>query len=464
MTEAPLCSVCMRHIKGEQARSNVDESWKCALCFGIFDSQFVDRVATEVKKKLDDDPYDSKSFVLALNVPVTTTLRDAVLGLFHCTHDDAVANDTPSSLPFKLRLIHSYIPKIQAATGLRPTLNSDLTLTLTFCNDEFNASDFAFLSTKFPADFQMPKRRRRFGGGMPLESLYNKARVAVILSKLRKENMASYAMKSPTQQCTYSIAFEREPILIASRYRKFSRNLPQSPWTASDDIPKVPGNSVSEKLTKELVKETKCESTRFIASGREDIDVRMLGTGRPFALQLINPHLTAPFCGEKLQESLKRIEAEINSQRDIALGAPLRRISVKQAEMLTCTQDEKRKCYTAYCYSSERLDEKVLDELASKVPLEIVQKTPVRVLKRRALLDRKRTIYVLDALHLDDFHFLLRLETQAGTYVKEFVHGDFGRTRPSLADLLRIEHGEVDILHLDVENVCMEWPPESNFD
>ncbi|KHN84303.1 hypothetical protein Tcan_16646 [Toxocara canis] len=114
MTEAPLCSVCMRHIKGEQARSNVDESWKCALCFGIFDSQFVDRVATEVKKKLDDDPYDSKSFVLALNVPVTTTLRDAVLGLFHCTHDDAVANDTPSSLPFKLRLIHSYIPKIQA--------------------------------------------------------------------------------------------------------------------------------------------------------------------------------------------------------------------------------------------------------------------------------------------------------------------------------------------------------------
>ncbi|KHN84314.1 Putative tRNA pseudouridine synthase Pus10 [Toxocara canis] len=347
----------------------------------------------------------------------------------------------------------------------------------------------------------MPKRRRRFGGGMPLESLYNKARVAVILSKLRKENMASYAMKSPTQQCTYSIAFEREPILIASRYRKFSRNLPQSPWTASDDIPKVPGNSVSEKLTKELVKETKCESTRFIASGREDIDVRMLGTGRPFALQLINPHLTAPFCGEKLQESLKRIEAEINSQRDIALGAPLRRISVKQAEMLTCTQDEKRKCYTAYCYSSERLDEKVLDELASKVPLEIVQKTPLeneRILaeyeREQEAADKEleeRLAELMDAMiqeceehkkHIEhEFHntdinsatfgtypvnkkSLRRLETQAGTYVKEFVHGDFGRTRPSLADLLRIEHGEVDILHLDVENVCMEWPPESNFD
>lgn len=53
---------------------------------------------------------------------------------------------------------------------------------------------------------------------------------------------------------------------------------------------------------------------------------------------------------------------------------------------------------------------------------------------------------------------LHRLETQAGTYIKEFVHGDFGRTRPSLADLLGVENGEVDILELDVEKVDQEWP------
>ena len=33
-------------------------------------------------------------------------------------------------------------------------------------------------------------------------------------------------------------------------------------------------------------------------------------------------------------------------------------------------------------------------------------------------------------------------------YVKEFVHGDFGRTKPSLGTLL---HMETDILELDVE-------------
>ena len=44
--------------------------------------------------------------------------------------------------------------------------------------------------------------------------------------------------------------------------------------------------------------------------------------------------------------------------------------------------------------------------------------------------------------------FLLKLATQAGTYVKEFVHGDFGRTEPNLAQILGCD---VDILALDVE-------------
>lgn len=51
------------------------------------------------------------------------------------------------------------------------------------------------------------------------------------------------------------------------------------------------------------------------------------------------------------------------------------------------------------------------------------------------------------------------METQAGTYVKEFIHGDFGRTRPSLAILMGLELNQLDILELDVENVDLEWPP-----
>ena len=53
-----------------------------------------------------------------------------------------------------------------------------------------------------------------------------------------------------------------------------------------------------------------------------------------------------------------------------------------------------------------------------------------------------------------------RVETQAGTYVKEFVNGDFGRTRPSVANLLGFELADgVSILELDVTHVDLSWPP-----
>ena len=44
--------------------------------------------------------------------------------------------------------------------------------------------------------------------------------------------------------------------------------------------------------------------------------------------------------------------------------------------------------------------------------------------------------------------FKLRLSTQAGTYVKEFVHGDLNRTTPNLRQILGCD---VDIAALDVE-------------
>ena len=62
-------------------------------------------------------------------------------------------------------------------------------------------------------------------------------------------------------------------------------------------------------------------------------------------------------------------------------------------------------------------------------------------------MTRSRTISALSAVLIDPQHFRLRLTTQAGTYVKEFVHGDFGRTKPNLTMML---NRFVDILELDV--------------
>lgn len=63
---------------------------------------------------------------------------------------------------------------------------------------------------------------------------------------------------------------------------------------------------------------------------------------------------------------------------------------------------------------------------------------------------RQRLIYSanVDWLLDDKRTFRLSLETEAGTYVKEFVHGDFGRTQPNLSSV--IGDCQTDIIELDV--------------
>ena len=60
--------------------------------------------------------------------------------------------------------------------------------------------------------------------------------------------------------------------------------------------------------------------------------------------------------------------------------------------------------------------------------LTIEQQTPVRVLHRRTQMTRPKIIHSAKCEVLNKHYMLLRLVTSAGTYVKEFVHGDRGRT------------------------------------
>lgn len=50
--------------------------------------------------------------------------------------------------------------------------------------------------------------------------------------------------------------------------------------------------------------------------------------------------------------------------------------------------------------------------------------------------------------------FELTLRTGAGTYIKEFVHGDGERTLPNVGTLLQCK---ADILSLDVLEIVMDW-------
>jgi tRNA pseudouridine synthase 10 len=61
--------------------------------------------------------------------------------------------------------------------------------------------------------------------------------------------------------------------------------------------------------------------SKFLASGREDVDVRTLGRGRPFAVELPNPHRTILTAAElaKLQKAINEGAKGFVEVRDLQL-------------------------------------------------------------------------------------------------------------------------------------------------
>ncbi|KAL6734697.1 hypothetical protein Aduo_005209 [Ancylostoma duodenale] len=450
-----LCSLCRRQIAGETTAGveTVSKPFECVLCLGLLDQDYIEEVAQAVGNKLKESPYDATAFTLALNLPISQVLRETII-----KRSRPDLNGILVSVPYKIRNIDAYLPKLRQASGMGAALGTDLQLTITFESEEFTEYDTKFLLEHFPHDFQQSRKRKHYEQSDA--SPCTKIKVEQMLTRIKEDVARKYVLSSPSRFCSFSVSFERDPVFIAGRYCKFSRSLPQSPWSAEDKTaPKDPGNSVSEKVCELMKGKFGASDARFVASGREDLDVRMLGDGRPFTVELRNCHSTSSLSGTKYLETLQSLESEINRLEPDIQVKYLTRITREEAEQISVGEEDKRKCYVAYCYSTLPLSEEVLTAAAKQAPVNVVQKTPVRVLKRRSLLDRPRTVHSMEMLPVDSHHFLLRLETQAGTYVKEFVHGDFGRTRPSLADLLGVTHGEVDILDLDVDKVDFEWPP-----
>jgi len=118
--------------------------------------------------------------------------------------------------------------------------------------------------------------------------------------------------------------------------------------------------------------------------------------------------------------------------------------------------EEKEKEYTAICWAEKPLSDEDERKLSNIRDMEISQATPVRVLHRRTSMARPRTIVSVHCTRVPGSprFFTLRLRTQAGTYIKEFVHGDFGRTRPNVGEMLGCR---ADIMQLDVTDIDMDF-------
>lgn len=205
---------------------------------------------------------------------------------------------------------------------------------------------------------------------------------------------------------------------------------------------------------------------KIIAAGREDVDVRCLGDGRPFAIEITDP------IRQLSKEELAQACEEINKSGDVIVK---QLVVIKREDLAQLKKGEetKSKTYEALCikltHSKYDDDSSQIEVTAKDIELMnsfakdhgvIQQRTPIRVLHRRPLLTRTREILELTGEMVSNYPQLFRIlvTTTAGTYVKEWAHGELGRTQPSLGTALSCK---VDLLALDVTAVHLEWPPES---
>ncbi|GFN95827.1 tRNA pseudouridine synthase pus10 [Plakobranchus ocellatus] len=258
----------------------------------------------------------------------------------------------------------------------------------------------------------------------------------------------------PVAECSCEIACTHEPVFVAGRYQKYSRVLSQTPWIV--DGKRVMEGSVEELICDPILSTFRPADHRFSSSGREDVDVRTLGLGRPFVVELIDPHRYI-----FSQEDMAVLQQKINSLSKDVQVRDLQIVSRGDTNILKEGETSKTKSYSAECWCERPLTEADIAKLAAIKDLVLQQKTPLRVLHRRTAATRERLIHSLSAKTFNKNIFKLFLCTQAGTYIKEFVHGDFGRTTPNMSELLGVE---CDIINLDVESVDVDWPPKIDLD
>jgi tRNA pseudouridine synthase 10 len=310
----------------------------------------------------------------------------------------------------------------------------------------------ALISEKLGLDVEILKREvnREMGKilekNLPQEVDFDKEDV-IIMADFRK--MLKEDVENPIK-----VRIQINPIFIEGRYNKLVRNIPQTKWPcrkckgrgceACNFTGKQYPESVEELLSETALKYSKGYEAKFHGAGREDIDVRMLGDGRPFVLEIKEPRI------RKLD--LEKIEREAN---EAALGKTAYHnlkytVRKRKAEIKTSSPDT-YKVYRALVECEDEIREEDLNKLQSLHTIQ--QRTPIRVSHRRADKIREKEVKELSCKYINPHSFEMIIKTEGGLYIKELISSDEGRSKPSVSEVLGTQAicAELDVIEVGIK-------------
>ncbi|TFG10626.1 tRNA pseudouridine(54/55) synthase Pus10 [Candidatus Thorarchaeota archaeon] len=279
--------------------------------------------------------------------------------------------------------------------------------------------------------------------GEPLKSEFNRALGKEILDITGKTT----DFEHPDIVFVYNmekdeISLQINPIFIYGRYRKLQRGIPQSRWDCSEcggkgcescnGTGRRYPDSISEYVGDPLQEMVKGTRYKFHAAGREDVDALMVGAGRPFVLEVSEPRVRRPDLAEATQKINERSKGKIEVQG-------LEMTERERAQTLKAESSENIKEYRAIITIDEEVPEKALKRAESALSeTTIHQRTPNRVSHRRSDRIREKRIYEVRLSKIDKETLEGHFRVQGGTYIKELISGDEGRTKPSIGEILGV--------------------------
>ncbi|MHA1952352.1 MAG: tRNA pseudouridine(54/55) synthase Pus10 [Candidatus Heimdallarchaeaceae archaeon] len=243
-------------------------------------------------------------------------------------------------------------------------------------------------------------------------------------------------------------------LYVYGRYSKYLRTIPQTRWPCRKckgkgckecgNTGKQYSESVEELVEVEAKKIAQGDKGVLHGSGREDVDARMLGTGRPFVLEIVSPKIR--------NIDLLKLEKATNEHGKGKIEVrDYRWSSKKELVYIKGNAEESVKKYRASSTLSSPISEESLKKLDSFFKNIIInQRTPTRVSHRRADKIRKKEVYSIQSKKINDQEIELIIECEGGCYVKELISGDDNRTIPSVSEVIGIQAicKELDVLEI----------------
>jgi len=211
-------------------------------------------------------------------------------------------------------------------------------------------------------------------------------------------------------------------LCVYGEYQKTERGIPQTEWPSGKyEI------SLEEIIAPAFLRAADSSDEKFHGAGREDIDALCLGW-RPFILELLEP--------KKRDLDLEKVEEEVNGNDEVNVRN-LQIVGRDKVENLKSWQPDKS--YRATVELGEDVEEEELEKLEELEGRTLNQRTPQRVEHRRADRYRKRVVKEVDWEKTGEKEVEITVRAEAGTYIKEMISGDGGRTEPSVASILGVE-------------------------